>query len=45
MKKMYTTPDVLILHVDTEGIVCGSFTGNLSGRIDSVDEGIDYGDL
>lgn len=41
MKNIYMTPDVLILHVDTEGIVCGSF----AGRIDSVDEGMDYGDL
>jgi hypothetical protein len=45
MKNLYLTPDVLILHVDAETILCTSFTGNFSGSIDSVEEGTDYGDL
>ena len=45
MKKMYTTPDVLILHMDAETILCTSFAGGFSGNIDSVEEGTDYGDL
>ena len=45
MKKIYITPDVLVLHVDTEGLICISIGGVVSGTIDSVDEGKDYGDL